>query len=298
MTLRLSVASEDLDSSLKKAIGIATTFQVAGIRLNTRSELSADNVSASALRQTLLYVKERRMQVAGLICPTRHALYDAEYLEPRIQTIRNSMSLARKLETSELVIRCGRVPDDRTDDKPAATAQSVPDVDQLANPFSFAARPAPTQTSPENQFALLCEILNDLAQHGNHVGCVLNLMVAGYDIRLLTRLLSCIKTGPVNVCFDPATAVMTGANTVQIYRDLYQHVGYVRARDALKDVDGAGIEVPVGDGVVDWIQLLPTLEEANYRGWMCIERSGGENRRHDVERGVSLLKTMIPQTGN
>lgn len=236
------------------------------------------------------------MQVAGLICPTRHALYDDEYLEPRIQTIRNSMSLARKLETSELIIRCGRIPDVRADAQSNSQTPQVADVDQLANPFSLGPRPAPTQASPESKFSLLCEILNDLAQHGNHVGCVLNLMVAGYDTQLLTRLLSAVKSGPLNICFDPATAVMTGANVVQTYRDLYQHVGYVRARDALKDVDGAGIEVPVGDGVVDWIQFLPTLVEANYRGWVCIERSGGESRRSDVEQGVSLLKTITPQS--
>ena len=88
---------------------------------------------------------------------------------------------------------------------------------------------------------------------------------------------------------------MTGANVTLTYRDLYQHVGYVRARDAQKDVDGAGIETATGVGSVDWVEFIATLEEAGYQGWTCVERSGGENRTDDVRRGVEYLKRLISQ---
>jgi sugar phosphate isomerase/epimerase len=127
---------------------------------------------------------------------------------------------------------------------------------------------------------------------------VLNLQLASYDLRLIKRLLSEVQTGPLNIVLDPATAVMTGASVAGTYRDLYQHVGYIRARDALRDVDGAGVEVGVGDGVVDWVELLPTLAEADYTGWICVERAGGDTRADDVRRGVSHLKTLIPQTSD
>ncbi|MEQ9407950.1 MAG: sugar phosphate isomerase/epimerase [Fuerstiella sp.] len=298
MTLHLSVATEDLDSSLKKAIGVAAAMEVAGVRLNTRSELSVTTTGTSALRQILLYVKERQMKVAGLICPTRHALHDAEYLEPRLDVIRQSMSLVRRMETSELLVRCGRIPDPDSDANAEKRPTTPISIDEQANPFSFT--PNSSVTSPPvsaaARFHMLCEILNDLTRHGNHVGCVLNLQLATFDARLIRKLLSEVKAGPLNICFDPATAIMTGADVVGTYRDLYQHVGYVRARDALRDVDGAGVEVAVGDGVVDWIQLLPSLSESDYRGWVCVERTGGDHRREDVERGVSCLNSLIPQT--
>ena len=295
MSLRLAVATEDFASSLKKAIGLAATCEVAGVRLNTRSEVPAAETTESSLRQVLLYVRERQLKVAGLSCPTRHALHDPEYLEPRIDIIRKSMSLARKLGTSELLIRCGRIPD--PDAESTAENASV-SIEEQANPFSFATPATAATSSPGAEFSLLCEILNDLAQHGNHVGCVLNLQLASYDQRLIKRLLSEVRTGPLNIVLDPATAVMTAASVTGTYRDLYQHIGYIRARDALRDVDGAGVEVGVGDGVVDWTELLPTLVEADYNGWICVERAGGETRADDVRRGVSHLKTLIPQTGD
>ena len=291
MSLRLAVATEDLRSSLKKAIGAAATLEVQGVRLNTRNELDVLQATDSAVRQTLLYVKERQMRVAGLYCPTRHALYDSEYLEPRIEVIRQSMKLAQKLNTSELLVRCGRLPDPPGNDRETAD----PKTSEPDNPFAFETA-AQAKPASIDRYSLLRQILNDLTEYGNHVGCVLNLLLSGYDRRQIAQLIADISGGPLKITFDPATAVMTGTNVTQAYRDLYQYVGYVRARDALKDIDGAGTEVAVSDGIVDWVQFTPTLVEADYQGWVCVERSGGDNRSEDVRRGVTYLKELMPQT--
>lgn len=293
MSLRLSVATEDLDASLKKALAVAADMPISGVRLNTRSEIDVANQSESALRQINLYVKERQLTVAGLYCPTRHALHDSEYLEPRLDVIRQSMSLCRKLGTSELLVRCGRIPDVSQNEPETPPSASLTDPE---DPFSFATA-ASEGASDAELHALLVEILNDLAQHGNHVGCVLNLVLSGYDKTKIDALLASIRTGPVRISFDPATAIMTGRNPTTAYRDLYRHVGYVRARDALKDVDGAGTEVAVSDGVVDWTEFVPTLAEADFRGWICVERTGGDNRAADVRRGVEVLQELLPATG-
>ena len=296
MSLRLAVATEDFGTPLKKAIALAATCEVSGLRLNCRTEVKPADATASSLRQILLYVRERQMKVAGLYCPTRHALYAPEYMEPRLDTIRKSMSLARKLDTQEVLIRCGRIPNPDAQPEPKTSANA--DIDELANPFSFApTAPRVTENTQEKEFALLCEILNDLTQHGNHVGCTLNLQLSTYDLPLTQRLFSEVKAGPLSIAFDPATAVMTAANVVNTFRNLYSKIGYVRARDALRDVDGAGIEVAVGDGNVDWTQLLPTLSEADYHGWICVERTGGDERADDVRRGISVLKDLIPLSG-
>lgn len=296
MSLRLAVATEDFGTPLKKAIGLASECEVPGLRLNCRSEVTAADSTESSLRQILLYVRERKMKVAGLFCPTRHALYDPEYLEPRLDTIRKSMTMARKLETSELLVRCGRIPDPEATTSPGKIAEVS--IDDQANPFSFAS-PSSQSTSPTSasEFSTLCEILNDLTQHGNHVGCTLNLVLATYDLPLVQRLLNEVRSGPVNIVFDPATAVMTAAKVNQTFRNIYQQVGYIRARDAIRDIDGAGIEVGLGDGTVDWAELMPTLSEADYSGWICVERTGGDDRADDVRRGVSLLKNLIPLSG-
>lgn len=293
MSLRLAVATEDFGSNLKRSIGNAASCRVDGVRLNTRTELDAINPSETATRQILLYVKERELKTAGLYCPTKHALYAPEFLEPRIDIIRKSMSLVRQLETKELIVRCGTIPDP---DIEAEESQTPDNIDDSPNPFTFTT--ASTTKSPAAEFSLLSEVLNDLVQHGNHVGCTLTLQLNDYNQRLIRQLFAEVNQGPLQLVFDPATAVMTGASVDGTYRDLYNHVGYVRARDAVQNVDGAGTEVAPGRGVVDWVTLMPTLVEADYQGWICIERTGGDSRAEDVERGVSYLNELIPQTGD
>lgn len=234
------------------------------------------------------------MKVAGLLCPTRHELYEPEYLEPRLNIIRQSMTLAPKLETSELIIRCGHIPDNND---AAPVASSTVDIEDKSNPFSFAPERT-TARPPAANFSLLCEILNDLTRHGNHVGCSLQLQVPEYNEALIQTLFAAVTAGPLNIVFDPATAIMTGANPTRVFRNLYQKVGYIRARDAVRNTDGAGTEASIGHGVVDWCALLPTLDEADYGGWTCVERTGGDNRPDDVAQGVSHLKSLIPSNND
>lgn len=274
---------------------MAGQAQVPGIRLNARREILAADMSASGLRQLSQYITENRMSVAGLSCPTRHGLADPEYMEERLQLIRSAMDLAQPLQTSHLLVPCGPIPDPDSDPEPEPSPTS--DVDQLSNPFSFAANSSASSrpATASEQYNTLCEVISDLARHGNHVGCVLTLQLPDYNIPLATRLLSSITTGPLQIAFDPAVAVFTGSDTVSTYRELYSHVGFVRARDGLRNSDYSGMETAVGDGVVEWDEFLPTLIEADYTGWVCVERTGGDHRGTDVLRGVARVKSLLPR---
>jgi len=302
MTLRLAVATEDFGSPLRQAIHHAAQNPVHGLRLNARTEVRPDQFSATALRQLKLYVEEHRMQIAGLMYSSRHSLYDDQSLDQRLDGIRAAMSMVGKLGTSEVLVRAGRIPDpDARDPEVDVNAPKDDDVNSLRNPFSFAPSAAsllkPTEPSDARRFDMLCDIVNDLAAHGSHYGAVLQLQLASYDLPRIARLLSRINQGPIGLVFDPATCVMTGKSPVPLFRDLVQRIGYVRARDAQKDVDGGGIEIPLGDGSVDWTELMPTLVEAEFSGWVCIERTGGDQRDEDVRSAVAHLRALLPIHG-
>ena len=289
MSLRICAATEDLHGSLKKAIMEAGQAHVDGVRLNARSELENAGLTASAQRQILLYAREHQLQIAALACPTRQALYDEEFLEQRIEVIRRSMSIVRNFETDKLLIRAGQIPD-------PADEQATPAPSRITTEDPLGIVTTSAEKSESRKYSMLCELLNELTAYGNHVGCTLTLQLASYDISRIERLLTDVRDGPLQISYDPATAVMTGAAVIPVYRSLYQHVGFVRGRDALRDVDGAGVEVAVGDGVVEWLELLPTLTEADYQGWISVERTGGDHRNADVIRGVQAIRRLFPSS--
>ena len=294
MSLRLAVATEDFGTPLRRAILLAGQSQVSGIRLNARHEILSQNMSASALRQLSHYVQENRMEVAGLSCPTRHSLASPEYLDRRVELIRSAMALSRPLNSSSLLVSCGSIPDPAADTLPREPGYT--DAEQPANPFSLSAQPSGDSKTitQADQFSALCQVVSDLAGYGNHVGCILALQLPGYDVSLTEQLLEAVTTGPLQIVFDPAVAVFTDTNVIDSYRHLYHHVGYIRARDGLRNSLYSGTETAVGDGVTPWDELMPTLIESDYSGWVCVERTGGDHRESDVLRGVSYLQSLLP----
>lgn len=291
MSLQIAVATEDLAGPLRNALDRAARLKVDGVRLNSRSELDIARASDSELRQMLHYARERQLQIAGLLCPVRHALYEEQYLEPRLEVLRQTMAAARKLQTKDVIVRCGSIPSEQTSStKEPTTADSFETL--------FGVSSAPAEKSPQAQFTLLCELLNDLTRYGNHVGCVLNLILTDYNAPGLQQLLAEVKNGPCRIVFDPATAVMNQADPEDVFRTLYDHIGYLRARDAGTNLDGGGLEVAVGDGNVDWLQLLPTITEAEFPGWVCVERTGGDSRAADVAKGLQTIRQFVPQAEN
>ena len=301
MTLRLAVATEDFGKPLRQAIEQAAQNKVQGLRLNARTEVRAEDFSDTALRQLKHYVAEHQLSVAGLMYSSRHAIYDEQHLDQRLDGIRSALTLVRKLGTTELLVRIGRIPDPESADpvtKPDAPKDD--DVDSLRNPFSFAPAASTLRSAGQSdarKFQLLCDILNDLSSNGSRYGAVLQLQFSSFELERIQQLLSRITTGSVGIVFDPASCVMTGSSPVRVFRDLYQNVGYVRLRDAQKDVDGGGIEVPFGDGNVDWTELLPTIVEANLQSWVCVERTGGDQRDNDVRDAIRRIEQLMPSIG-
>ena len=301
MTLRLAVATEDFGQPLRQAIAQAAMNKVKGLRLNARTEIRQEEFSDTALRQLKHYVAEHQLKVAGLMYSSRHVLYDQQHLDQRLDGIRTAMTLVPKLGTSEVLVRVGRIPDPESAAPTVkADAPRNDDVDSLRNPFSFAPMASTLSAagpSESQKFQMLCDIVNDLADHGSRYGAVLQLQLASFEPLRIQQLLSRVNAGSVGIVFDPASCTMTGKSPVQVFRDLYQHIGYIRLRDAQKDVDGGGIEVPFGDGSVDWTELLPTIVEANLERWVCVERTGGENRADDVRDAIGRIAELLPSPG-
>ena len=69
---------------------------------------------------------------------------------------------------------------------------------------------------------------------------------------------------------------------------------YVRVRDGLSEADGAGVEVPVGRGEVDWESVLASLAEAGYAGWLTPDRTTGEDPAADAAKAVTYIKRVMP----
>ena len=69
---------------------------------------------------------------------------------------------------------------------------------------------------------------------------------------------------------------------------------YAHATDARHDSASKGArEVSLGHGDIDWLDLLATLEEIDYHGWLVIDREPSPNSLAEVAEGVKFLRRLI-----
>ena len=231
---------------------------VSGVQFDARSELRASELSETGRRQFLHQIDERNLRVSSLYFPTRRAFYDPDQLDARTAATKSAMEFAFQLKADVVCIRLGRIPVD----------------------------------SESDDYVTLCQVLDDLARHSNHVGSTLAITPTNDAPETIEGLLSKIDSGPIGVNFDPASFAMSDLNACEAYRLLHSRVIQFTVRDGLKDIDGSGLEVPVGRGEVDWDETIALIEESEYRSTMNIERNHGDQKIKDIANAAQYLESL------
>jgi sugar phosphate isomerase/epimerase len=110
----------------------------------------------------------------------------------------------------------------------------------------------------------------------------------------LRKFLDRFDNGGLGVNLDPANLLMGGFDPVSAIAELRGKIVHCHAKDARRlGVNRAVQEVPLGHGDIEWMSYLATLEEAEYRGWIVVERESGENKLADVTAGVEFLRRFL-----
>jgi sugar phosphate isomerase/epimerase len=257
--MRIAVATRCLHVPLRESIRQAAGSGARALQFDVRSELTPDSLTETGRRQFLHQLSEQGLRVGSLTYPTRRSFYDEDRLEARVAATRRAMQFARQLQSSVLTVRIGPIPAD-----------------------------AKSKTA-----AILRDVLSDLARFGNHVGVTLSISPSGNSPQALLDLIEEVKTGPLGIDFDPVAFLGSGHNPVAAFRTIYTAVTHLQARDAFRDAEGQAVEVPLGRGEVDWIELLPLLGEISYSGWVTVLRTSGEDPAGVVLRGVKFLQQVF-----
>lgn len=255
---RIAVATAPFRLSLKDSITAAAQIGAEGVQFDLSREIPSREFGDTAIRQLILYVEERNLKVATPSASIDRPLYELDGMDARVASLRRMMELAAKLKLRQLAVRTGRVPDD---EKSA-------------------------------EYSRLVEILRDLTQTGTHLGVTLCLTPSEDAPQTIQKVCRSIDTGLVAVDFDPAGAAMSRRNPVSMLRDLHEHVQHVQLRDGRCDVDGVGIEVPLGRGQVKWDELLALLDEMRYTQWCTVRRTQGDDHLGESQQAIKSIRRL------
>jgi sugar phosphate isomerase/epimerase len=262
--MKIGVCLESLALPLRRGLAQAVRIGATGVQLDAIGELAPDRLSQTGRRELRHLLSSYELDLTALGCPLRHGLDNAAGQQPRIEHVRKVMSLCCDLGQRTVVVQAGRVPNE----------------DEVKNNAERA--------------RLLDEALRALAAHGDRIGVALALETGLESGAALRDYLGRFDTGSLGVNYDPANLLMNGFDPVQSLRDLRGRVRHAHAKDArVTGASRTAREVPLGSGDIDWLQLLATFEEVEYRGWLDVERESGDDRAGDVAGGVAFLRRLF-----
>lgn len=258
---KIGARLESLGLSLRKAIAQVPRYGIRGIMLDATGDFAPGTISATGQRELRNLLRSAELELIALGCPLRNGLAIAKDQQPRIEHIRNVMTLSYQLGAKTVIIQPGKVPE--------------------------------STESPE--YALMTEALEDLSHFGDRTGAILALETGLESGQALADYLDRFDTGSLGVNLDPANLLLHGFDIYDSLMALKKWIVHTDAKDArVASASRAKEEVPLGHGDIDWMLWLSSLDAIGYKGWITLERESGDHRFADIAEGAKFLRRLFP----
>jgi len=237
----------------------------AGVELDAAGDLSPKNLSQTGRRELLHLLRGYQLELSAVGCPLRHGLDAAENQEARIDHVRQVMALSFDLGPRIVIVHAGQVGDGSQE-----------------------------SGGSDPRLVRLTDSLTALGRHGDRIGATLALETGLDSPALLDSYLATFDVGSLAVSFSPAHLLINGHNPYEAARILGRRIVTAHAGDARVTTLGrAAQEVPLGHGDIDWLQMLGSLEEIGYTGWLACDRLNSADPLGDLSGGVQFLRRLV-----
>ena len=261
-----------------QAIKKAAEIGAKGLQMYaTSGEYAPENMNTQKRRELLDIVKSNGLVFSALCGDLGRGFGNRDLNPDLIEKSKRILDLAKELETDIVTTHIGVVPSDKNYERYKIMQEACFELSRYADSLNahFA-----IETGPEIATTLK-GFLDDLGSKG------------------------------VAVNLDPANFVMvTGDDPVKAVHTLKDYIVHTHAKDGRKlresnpeviyriiDEEAhqgdAYIELPLGEGDVDFDNYLKALDDIGYKGFLTVEREVGENPSNDILLAVKFLKNKI-----
>ena len=265
----------DIPTAVKKAAECGAQ----GIQVYaTRGEMSPLELVGNKRKEFLDLVKSNGLVISALCGDLGGGGFIHKDLNrERVDFSKKILDLAKELETDVVTTHIGVVPDDPNHDR----------------------------------YKIMQEACFELAEYADSIDAHFAVETGPETSLVLKGFLDSLNSTGVGVNLDPANLVMvTGDDPVQAVHNLKKYIVHTHAKDGKqifyrdpeivygikKDVivtDDSFLEVPLGEGSVDWPNYLKALEDIGFNGFLTIEREVGDNPEKDIKTAVDFLNNLM-----
>ena len=236
----------------------AHRIQAQGIELAAQADLAPQNLSQTGRREIRHLLKSFDLELAAIFCPLRRGLDVLENQQPRVEFVKQVMTLAFDLGPRLVIIQPGRIP----------------------------------QKEDEPHGPLMRDALDSLGRHGDRIGTRLALDTGAEAGAAMAAFLDRFHCGSLAANYNPANLLISGHDPYDAGRALAGRIAHAHAEDARSVNPNRLQHVPLGHGDMDWVNLLATLEQIEYRGYLTV--TGGDLT--ELSAGAQFLRRVMGPT--
>ncbi|MCI8601861.1 MAG: sugar phosphate isomerase/epimerase [Oscillospiraceae bacterium] len=274
----IGVMLESFRLPVPEALKKAKEVGAAGIQVRaTGGDLSPENLVGSKRREFLNLIKSEGLVVSALCGDLGHGFGDKGQNPDLIERSKRILDLAKELETDIVTTHIGVVPADPSHDR----------------------------------YKIMQDACGELARYADEVKAHFAIETGPEEAATLKQFLDGLHSTGVAVNMDPANFVMvTGDDPVQAVYTLRDYIVHTHAKDGKRnyyrnpeEVYGlvesemlqspSFIELPLGEGGVDFENYLKALDEIGFHGFLTIEREVGDSPEKDIAAAVQFLRARI-----
>ncbi len=275
----IGVIIDSFRCDLKEAVKKAAQVGANGIQVYaSRGEMDPDNMTAAKRKEFLDVVKSNGLVISALCGDLGGGGFTIPENNPwKIEKSKKIIEMAKELETDVVTTHIGVVPEDVNHDR----------------------------------YKIMQEACFQLAEFADSIDAHFAVETGPETSANLKRFLDSLGSKGVGVNLDPANLVMvTGDDPVQAVYNLKDYIVHTHAKDGKqifyvepeivygikKDIiieDDSFIEVPLGEGSVDFPAYLKALEDIGFKGFLTIEREVGDDPAKDIGNAATFLRDII-----
>lgn len=276
--MKIGAIAESFKKPFKEAIDCIAALKLDGVQLYADTETIHAKMPAARIKEVKKIIDGAGIKVSALCGDFGCDMY---YTRDRaaIDKEKRIMEIAKELGTNIVTTHIGVVPED----------------------FDC------------KQYESMHEVCRELAEFADTMGGHFAVETGPEKSELLKKFLDNLGSRGVAVNLDPANLVMcAGDDPVKAVYTLKDYIVHTHAKDGkqLKKVDtrtlycpqhygleqgdwDSIIEMPLGQGNVDWDNYLKALKDIGYNGYLTIERECGENPAADIEMAANFLRSQL-----
>lgn len=280
--MKIGAMVESFRLGFKNGVEKAASLGIEGIQAYaTGGELGVDDITDAKLKEALDIVKSNGLVFSAICGDFGHGFMNPEQNKIYVEKSKRVLDLAKKLECNIVTTHIGTVPAEENETK-----------------------------------EIMRKACRELAEYADSVGSAFAVETGPEPGKVLGEFLDSLGAGGVRVNFDPANLVMCVDDRPEnALKYLGKYVVHTHAKDgimlkkkieekinigeeakehqALADMGMKYLELPLGEGDVNFDIYLPALAATGFNGFLTIEREVGDNPEKDIALAVEFLKEKI-----